>query len=156
MATASTTPTSTMYTYFFHFTSLAGDKPATADFANAEKVIDIKSYPDLGGEPNMIEVTTLSDSVQRQIKGIQKLDSMKFTANYTKADKAKLDTLEKKGEAEWWAVVFGCDDNGTPDGHDGITVWQGGISSYISSGDTDAAKEIQIVVSTVTAPELLA
>lgn len=158
MATAaSTTPTATIHTYLYHFTKLTGDKPAVADFpANAEKVIDIKSYPDLGGDPEKIDVTTLSDSVQRNINGVQQMDTMQFTANYTKGDKRKLDTLEKKGESEWYAVVFGADADGTPDGHDGIVFWQGGVSSYVSGGDVNAARELTIVISTATAPELMA
>ena len=136
-ASASTTPTATIHTYLYHFTKVTGDKPAVTDFpANAEKVIDIKSYPDLGG--------------------VQQMDTMQFTANYTKGDKRKLDTLEKKGEAEWYAVVFGADSSDAPDGHDGIVFWQGGVSSYVSGGDVNAAREITIVISTATAPELMA
>lgn len=152
---ASTTPTATISTFLMHFESLAGSTPTTADFANAVKVVDIKSYPDLGGEPEQIEVTTLSDKIQRNIKGVQQLDTMSFTANYTKGDLAKLKTLEKKGESEWWAVAFGEDADGNPDGHDGIVFWQGGISSYVTSGDVNAVRELNIVVSTATAPELM-
>ena len=43
-----------------------------------------------------------------------------------------------------------------PDGHDGIVFWQGGVSSYVSGGDVNAAREITIVISTATAPELMA
>ena len=50
------------------------------------KVIDIKEFPDLMGEPNMLETTTMSDSAQTFIPGIKQMDSMAFTYNYTKAD----------------------------------------------------------------------
>lgn len=156
MATAaSTTPTATISSFLMHFETLTGKTPVAADFASAVKVIDIKSYPDLGGEPEQIEVTTLTDKIQRNIKGVQQLDTMSFTANYTKGDLAKLKTLEKKGESEWWAVAFGEDENGDPDGHDGIVFWQGGLSSYITSGDTNAVRELNVVISTATAPELM-
>ena len=33
------------------------------------KLIDIKEFPDLGGEPEMLETTTLSDNMQTYIAG---------------------------------------------------------------------------------------
>ena len=41
-----------------------------------EKLIDIKEFPDLGGAPEMLETTTLSDKMQTYIPGIQSLDSL--------------------------------------------------------------------------------
>ena len=35
-----------------------------------EKLVDIKEFPDLGGEPEMLETTTLSDNMQTYIAGI--------------------------------------------------------------------------------------
>ena len=51
-----------------------------------EKVVDIKDFPDLIGDPNMLETTTLSDSQQTYIPGIKSADMLQFTCNYTKAD----------------------------------------------------------------------
>ena len=59
-----------------------------------EKLIDIKEFPDLGGEPEMLETTTLSDNMQTYIPGVQSLDALEFTANYTKEDFTKLKALE--------------------------------------------------------------
>ena len=50
------------------------------------KVIDIKDFPDLIGEPNLLETTTLSDSQQTYINGIKSADLMTFTFNYTKTE----------------------------------------------------------------------
>ena len=49
------------------------------------KLVDIKEFPDLGGEPEMLETTTLSDNMQTYIAGIQSLDGLSFTANYDMA-----------------------------------------------------------------------
>ena len=38
--------------------------------ANLDKVVDIKDFPDLGGAPEMLEKTTLSDQIQTYILGI--------------------------------------------------------------------------------------
>lgn len=59
---------------------------ATAEAA--AKVVDIKDFPDLIGEPEMIEVTTLSDSQVTNIPGIKGSDMLTFTCNYTSADYA--------------------------------------------------------------------
>ena len=48
------------------------------------KVVDIKDFPDLIGEPNMIETTSLSDGMQTYIPGIKSADMMTFTFNYDK------------------------------------------------------------------------
>ena len=50
------------------------------------KLVDIKEFPDLGGEPEMLETTTLSDNMQTYIAGIQSLDGLTFTANYDMED----------------------------------------------------------------------
>ena len=46
-----------------------------------EKLLDIKSFPDLGGAPEMLETTTLSDNMQTYISGIQSMDGLEFDAN---------------------------------------------------------------------------
>ena len=69
------------------------------------KLIDIKEFPDLGGEPEMLETTTLSDKMQTYIAGIQSLEGLSFLSNYDKADYAKLKALE--GQKEQSAVWFG-------------------------------------------------
>ena len=71
------------------------------------KLVDIKDFPDLGGAPEMLETTTLSDSMQTYIEGIQSADALEFTANYTKADYDKLVAL--KGAKNKFAVFFNDD-----------------------------------------------
>lgn len=91
-----------------------------------EKLIAIKSFPDLGGAPEMLETTTLSDGMQTYIAGIQSLDGLEFEANYTKADFTKLKALE--GKAESYAVYFG------EDGEDGIFAFDGQLSVFPVGG----------------------
>ena len=50
------------------------------------KVVDIKDFPDMIGETNTLETTTLSDGQQTFIPGIKSSDTLSFTCNYTKAD----------------------------------------------------------------------
>ena len=60
------------------------------------KVVDIKDFGDLIGEPNLLETTTLSDSQVTNIPGIRSGDSIPFTCNYTKADFDKVYADENK------------------------------------------------------------
>ena len=54
--------------------------------AALEKVVDIKDFPDMIGEPEMLETTTLSDAAVTNIPGIRSSETLTFTCNYTKAD----------------------------------------------------------------------
>lgn len=91
-----------------------------------QKLIDIKDFPDLGGAPEMLETTTLSDSMQTYIPGIQSLDGLEFNANYTKADFTKLKELEGKDES--FAVYFG------EEGTDGKFEFKGSLSVFPVGG----------------------
>ena len=100
-----------------------------------EKLIDIKDFPDLGGTPEMLETTTLSDKMQTYIPGIQSLDGLEFTANYTKADFATLKELE--GVEHDYAVWFGGTESGgvvTPTGNDGKFNFSGSLSVFPVGG----------------------
>ena len=53
---------------------------------SATKVVDIKDFPDMIGDPEMLETTTLSDAQVTNIPGIKGSDMLTFTCNYTKTD----------------------------------------------------------------------
>ena len=109
---------------------------SSTDGSAYTKLIDIKSFPDLGGAPEMLETTTLSDAMQTYIPGIQSLDALEFEANYTKADFTKLKALE--GKEQQYAVWFGGTGEGenlTPTGSDGKFKFKGYLSVYpVGSG----------------------
>lgn len=109
---------------------------SSTDGSAYTKLIDIKSFPDLGGAPEMLETTTLSDAMQTYIPGIQSLDALEFEANYTKADFTKLKALE--GKEQQYAVWFGGTGEGetlTPTGSDGKFKFKGQLSVYpVGSG----------------------
>ena len=91
-----------------------------------EKLIDIKDFPDLGGAPEMLETTTLSNSMATFIEGIQSSDALEFSANYTKEDFIKCNDL--KGKEEDYAVYFG------EDGTDGKFTFKGYLSARVTGG----------------------
>lgn len=70
----------------------------------AAKVVDIKDFPDLISDPEMLETTTLSDSQVVNIMGIRGADMLTFTCNYTSDD---FDTVKKdEGKALHYVLSF--------------------------------------------------
>ena len=121
------------------------------DTAAYAKVIDIKEFPDLGGAPEMLETTTLSDKMQTYIPGIQSLDSLEFTANYTLEDYKKLKAME--GQQNDFAVWFGGTETGdvvTPTGDMGKFKFKGALSVYANGGGTNEVVEMTITIAPST------
>lgn len=122
---------------------------------NWSKLIDIKDFPDLGGSPELLETTTLSDKMQTYIPGIQSLDALEFTANYTKTDYTTLKALE--GAENEYAVWFGGTDNGgvvTPTGDDGKFAFKGALSVFASGGGVNEVVDMTITIAPSTPIEM--
>ena len=116
-----------------------------------EKLIDIKDFPDLGGSPEMLETTTLSDKMQTYIPGIQSLDALEFTANYTKEDFTKLKALE--GVENEFAVWFGGTEEAnvlTPTGTDGKFQFKGQLSVYPVGGGVNEVVDMKVSIAPST------
>jgi len=116
-----------------------------------EKVVDIKDFPDLGGAPEMLETTTLSDSMQTYIPGIQSLDALEFTANYTKADYTTLKALESVEND--YSVWFGGTESGgvlTPTGSDGKYNFKGMLSVFVVGGGVNEVVDMTITIAPST------
>lgn len=116
-----------------------------------EKLIDIKEFPDLGGDPEMLETTTLSDKMQTYIAGIQSMDALTFTANYALADYKKLLALANKTES--YAVWFGGTEDGstlTPTGSDGKFKFDGQLVCYPTGGGTNEVVSLNISIAPST------
>ena len=107
-----------------------------------EKLIDIKDFPDLGGAPEMLETTTLSDSMQTYIEGIQSADALEFTANYTKEDYTRLNAL--KGKEEEYAVYFG------EEGINGKYEFGGYLSARVNGGGVNEVVGMTISIAPST------
>lgn len=112
-----------------------------------EKLIDIKEFPDLGGAPEMLETTTLSDKMQTYIPGIQSSDALEFTANYTKNDFETLAALSDT-EADY-AVWFGGTESAgvvTPTGEQGKFSFKGMLSVYVVGGGVNEVVDMTITI----------
>lgn len=118
------------------------------------KLVDIKSFPDLGGTPEMLETTTLSDPMQTFIAGIQTLDTsgLQFTCNYTKTDFTTLKALESDTEHQY-AVWFGATTSGstdTPTGADGKFEFKGQLSVYPNGGGVNEVVNMTVSIAPST------
>ena len=113
-----------------------------------EKLIDIKEFPDLGGTPEMLETTTLSDKQQTYIPGIQSLDSLEFTANYNLDDFKTLKALEGSDNsfAVWFGGTESTDGTLIPTGSDGKFEFNGSLSVYANGGGTNEVVDMTITI----------
>lgn len=102
------------------------------------KVCPIKSFPQLGGEPEQIEVTDMEDLAQTFVTGVKSQESMAFTANYTKASYEALKELEEK------ELVFelGFGENGSV----GKFSWTGQLIVFVNEGEVNGGIEMTISV----------
>ena len=76
---------------------------ATAE-GQFKKFVSIKDVPDLLGEPNLLETTTLSDPMQTYIPGIKQMDALAFTINWDKEVAIQIKGME--GTLSYWKVIF--------------------------------------------------
>lgn len=124
-------------------------KKGASDYA---KLVDIKDFPDLGGAPEMIETTTLSDSMQTYIEGIMSSDALEFTINY---DLETYETLlALKGTETEFAVWFGgTESNGvvTPTGSEGKFAFKGYLSVRVLGKGVNEVKEATVSIAPSTA-----
>lgn len=118
------------------------------DGTSWEKVYDIKDFPDLGGDPNTLDDTTLSDAMHTYIEDI--IDTggaLSFTANYDVDGFAELEAL--KGQDRKYAVWFGGAENEgvvTPDGRWGKFTFAGTLSVRKAGHSVGAVQDMKIYI----------
>jgi len=136
---ATTSPISSYKTYLMY--------KASTSATTYTKLVDIKNFPDLGGEPERIDVTTLSDRVRKYVMGVQDISSFTFTANYIPADYQKIQALTgtQTDFAIWIGATTAANGVDTPTGADGQWKFTGDIMCYKTGADVNAAQEMTIV-----------
>ena len=137
--------TSTYMTFLMHGVTSGGN-------TTWEKLIDIKEFPDLGGAPEMLETTTLSDKMQTYIAGIQSLEAMTFTANYEKDKFTALQALEHKQE-QYAVWLGGTESSGgvvTPTGSEGKFSFTGELSAFLAGGGVNEVRNMTVTLAPST------
>lgn len=126
-------------------------KGTGTDTITYSKLVDIKEFPDLGGEPEKLETTTLSDRMQTYINGVQSLESMTFTANYDKDAYQAIYAL--RGQQIPYAVWFGGTETGgqvTPTGSLGKFSFTGEIDVFVSGGGVNEVRNMSMTIAPST------
>lgn len=111
--------------------------------ASLTQLCKIKNYPALGGAPDQLETTDLEDTQQTFVPGVQSMDAMEFTANYTKEAYAAVKA--KEGQPGYYQLEFG------DSGADGTFSWQGEHFVYVNEGEVNGVREMTISISPSTA-----
>ena len=97
----------------------------------------IKTFPQLNGEREQIESTDLTDSAQTFVPGVQSVENMQFTANFTTAAYTSL-----KANAltdGFFELDFG--------GNAGAkATWEGQYDVYVNEGEVNGLIEMTISV----------
>ncbi len=109
------------------------------------KVIDIKDFPDMIGDPEMLETTTLSDAQVTNIPGIKGSDMLTFTYNFTKEDFGKVEA--DAGKALHYALVFSDGSKFT---------WQGQHTSGLPGKGVNEVIEATVNIAASTAVTFVA
>lgn len=107
-------------------------------------LVDIKDFPDLEGEREEIDVTTLSDASRKFIDGVKNNASWVFTCNYTKATYEALDALD--GTEKYYGVFLGSLSGSNPTGSDGMFVTKGKLSVMKSGGGVNDPHEMSVKI----------
>lgn len=129
----------------------------TAGSETYSKLVDIKDYPDLEGQPEKKETTTLSDHGKTFIQGLEQGDGWEFTANYDATDFATLKAL--KGVETAYAVWFGGTEAAgvvTPTGSEGKFSCYGHLSVVVVAGKAGDVREMKIQIANSTPIEFSA
>ena len=122
-----------------------------------EKLVDVTTSPATGGEPEMIDITTLSDHTERKTDGIRKMETMKWEALYNPTDFAKCVALQNKEEQ--YGIWYGGTESGdtiTPTGEYGSWSFKGKLNVYASEVSTNSPYKMTITIANTTAPAFAA
>lgn len=107
------------------------------------KLVDIKSFGDLGGSPEQLETTTLTNGSRTFIRGIQDQENIEFSCNYTASDYTTLSAITDETP---FAVWFGASSNGSPDGHNGKFSFKGELSVYVNGGGVNEVVDMTVTI----------
>ena len=131
------TPTSTIDSYLLKGT---GTTPTWSI------LLPIKEYPDLGGAPENVDVTTLSDKMRHYVPGVQDNDAFEFTCNYDPTDYSAIAALD--GTETQFAVAFGKSTNTY--GGNGTFKFKGYASVYVNGGGVNDARDMTVTITPTT------
>lgn len=138
--------TSSFLTFLMHST----------DGTTYTKLVDVVDIPDLGGDPETLDTTTLTDRMRTNILGLQSADVMAFTANYDVDDFDSLKTIERATVTtpQYFAVWLGGTDDGvntpTPTGALGKFSFKGSLNVRLTGMGVNEVRRMTISLAAST------
>ena len=138
---ATSSASATMHTYLLY---KAGE--------NYKKLIDIKDFPSMGGSPEQIETTTLSNEVSTFVTGGQAMSTLEFLANYTADDFERIKAIQDEAQVKEYVLAFGKP-SATAYGSLGVFKWNGQLSAWLEGGGVNAVREMRISISATSEVE---
>lgn len=143
---ASTSATSSYKVFLMYKTSLSNDY---------EKLVPIKSYPDIGGTPELLDASTLEDKFKVYAQGQQDNGSMEFLCNYIKSEFSDVSALDDGAEhdfAIWFGGTEQNDGTITPVGDDGKWSFKATLSVMVNGKGVNEVKEYTITLALTSQP----
>ena len=138
----------TMHTYLLY-------NAGTTGAASWKKVVDIKDFPAMGGSPEQIETTTLSNEVSTFVTGVQSLSTFEFLANYSVNDYKAVKALQDSAQVYEFALAFGKPTSDTTFGNLGVFKWKGQLSAWLEGGGVNAVREMRLSISATSEVEFI-
>lgn len=105
-----------------------------------EKMCPVKKFPALGGAPEQLETTDMEDPSQTFVPGVQSMDAMEFTANYTFVNYNAVDAKADMPLHYRLKLAKTA----------GVATWQGQHAVFINEGEVNGVIEMTITVSPST------
>lgn len=107
------------------------------------KKVDIKTFPDLGGAPDVLDATTHSNTQTSNILGLPSQATMEFDMNYTKADYQTVKTDARS--PRYYALYLG-----QSEGAEGVFTWEGQHDIVAVAKGVNEVMEAKIIVAPST------
>lgn len=123
-----------------------GYKTTGAEPGEFTTIGSVTSIPDIGSEPEKVDVTTLADSKRQYIKGLQDQDNLTFAAVYRKSIFNTLKAAEKTDTVYDWKITY-------PDGTS--FTFTGAFSLVFNGAEINGALAFQIIVVVSKGPDFV-
>ena len=104
----------------------------------------LQAVPEIGGDPEQVDVTTLADATKKYIAGIQDMDSLEFTFLYDNATFITLKTAQLAGTEKSFKITY-------PDGS--TCTFTGGITVKMGGAEVNGAFQFTLAVTVSSGPD---
>jgi hypothetical protein len=104
----------------------------------------LQSVPEIGGDPEQVDVTTLADSNKKYIAGIQDMDSLEFTFLYDNTTFKELKALQLAGTEGDFKITY-------PDGS--TCTFKGGVTVKMGGAEVNGAFQFTLAITVSSGPD---